>query len=93
MESVRQTLLKRKVTCPGCGRAVSIKFLATSHACDRRRGRPAGSRNAEKGEEEIEAWAARLEAKAVEAFHRRRANENDNRDNENDNVPDNAGTT
>ena len=86
----RESLLKRKTACPHCGRQVSLKFLATRHECAKKRmGRPVGTRCREKNDAEMEAWAAKLEKRAVEAFLKRNANAHDMKENDNDNDSDN----
>jgi hypothetical protein len=70
----RETVLKRKTNCPGCGRLVTLKFLASRHQCVKKRmGAPRGKphKRRPRTEEEQEAWAAGIEERAKAAFLRR----------------------
>ena len=70
----RETVLKRKTTCPTCGRLVTLKFLASRHQCVKQRmGAPPGKphKRRTRTEEEQEAWAARIEERAKAAFLKR----------------------
>ena len=74
----RETVLKRKTSCPGCGRLVTLKFLASRHQCVKKRmGAPPGKPHKRRlrTEEEQEAWAAGIEERAKAAFLRRTGTE------------------
>ena len=77
----REAVLKRKTNCPGCGRPVTLKFLASRHQCVKKRmGAPPGKPHVRraKTEEEQEAWASRIEERAKAAFLKRTSGEESN---------------
>jgi hypothetical protein len=77
----RETVLKRKTNCPGCGRLVTLKLLASRHQCVKKRmGAPPGKPHARRArtEEEQEAWASRIEERAKAAFLKRTSGEESN---------------
>ena len=70
----RETILKRKANCPNCGRVVTLKYLASRHKCEKKRmGAPPGvpHKRRPKSEEELAAWAAKVEERAMNAFRKR----------------------
>ena len=68
----RETLLKRKMSCPSCGRVASAKYLAARHRCEMRpRGGPPGQKRRPRTEAEVEAWAAKVQDRTVQAFLKR----------------------
>ena len=70
--ATRESILKKKLPCPSCGRLVTAKFLATRHVCEKKRlGAPPGSKRRPKTESEIEEWTAKVHEKAVQAFLKR----------------------
>jgi len=67
--TTRDSILKKKLACPLCGRLVTAKFLAARHVCEKKRiGAPPGSKRRPKTESEIEEWTAKVHEKAVQAF-------------------------
>jgi len=67
--TTRDSILKKKLACPSCGRLVTAKFLAARHVCEKKRiGAPPGSKRRPKTESEIEEWTAKVHEKAVQAF-------------------------
>ena len=67
--ATRESILKKKLACPSCGRLVTAKFLASRHVCEKKRlGAPPGSKRRPKTDSEIEEWTARVQEKAVQAF-------------------------
>ena len=72
----RETILKRKTTCPGCNRVVTLKYLASRHRCEKKKmGAPPGvpHKRRPKSEEELAAWTAKVEERALEAFRKRQS--------------------
>ena len=70
--ATRESILKKKLACPSCGRSVTAKFLASRHVCEKKRlGAPPGSKRRPKTESEIEEWTAKVQEKALQAFLQR----------------------
>ena len=70
--ATRESILKKKLACPSCGRPVTAKVLASRHVCEKKRlGAPPGSKRRPKTESEIEEWTAKVQEKAVQAFLKR----------------------
>ena len=70
----RETILKKKTSCPNCGRVVTLKYLASRHRCEKkRRGAPPSvpHKRRPKSEEELAAWAPKAEERAMNAFRKR----------------------
>ena len=67
--TTRDSILKKKLACPLCGRLVTAKFLAARHVCEKKRiGAPPGTKRRPKTESEIEEWTAKVHEKAAQAF-------------------------
>jgi len=74
--ATRESILKRKLPRPSCGRLVTAKFLASRHVCERKRmGAPPGCKRRPKTESEVEEWTAKVQEKAIQAFLKRSGRE------------------
>ena len=76
--ATRESILKKKLARPSCGRLVTAKFLASRHVCEKKRlGAPPGSKRRPKTESEVEEWTAKVHEKTAQTFLKRTGKEPD----------------